>query len=187
MKKAKAPRVPVLESAFEVNLPKILRAAKASSSPLVTLTDGDVRTVVAVTETRLAVHLGGRAWMADIVAVKCLNDRVRPLLKCPRAHEGNFQSLYWRGGELACRHCHVLRYRSNLAPGAVERARLQRDKALVALGVSPGDALQPRAPRIWRRRYLRMAGRLAEISSAHYAGVASQLGSRIRSSKAGRV
>lgn len=174
MKNAKAPWVPVLESAFEVNLPKILRAAKASSSPLVTLNDGDVLTVVAVTETRLAVHLGGRVWMADIVAVKCLNDRVRPLLKCPRAHEGNFQALYWRGGELACRHCHALRYRSNVAPGEVERARLQRDKALATLGGRPGDALPTRAPRAWRCRYLRLAGRLASLSGVYYADIALQ-------------
>jgi hypothetical protein len=127
------------------------------------LNDGDLRTVVAVTETRLAVHLGGRVWMADIVPVKCLNDRGRPLLKCPRAHEGNFQSLYWRGGELACRDCHALRYRSNLAPGAVDRARLQRDKALAALGGRPGDVIPPRAPRAWRRRYLRLAIRLASL------------------------
>lgn len=175
MKKAKAPRVPVLESAFEVNLPKILRAAKASSSPLVTLNDGEVRTVVAVTETRLAVHLGGRAWMADIVAVKCLNDRVRPLLKCPRAHEGDFQSLYWRGGELACRHCHALRYRSNLVPDAVDRARLQRDKALKALAGRPGDVVPTRAPRAWRRRYLRLANRLAGLTEVHYSDLTRRL------------
>ena len=175
MKKAKAPRVPVLESAFEVNLPKILRAAKASSSSLVTLNDGEVRTVVAVTETRLAVHLGGRVWMADIVAVKCLNDRVRPLLKCPRAHEGNFQSLYWRGGELACRHCHALRYRSALATDTATRARLKRDKALAALGGRPGDVIPPRAPRAWRMRYGRLVGRLAALSGAHYADLARQL------------
>lgn len=168
MKKAKAPRVPVLESAFEVNLPKILRAIKASSSPLVTLTDGDVRTVVAVTETRLAVHLGGRVWMADIVPVKCLNDRVRPLLKCPRAHEGNFQSLYWRSGELACRHCHALRYRSSLAPGEIERARLQRDKALAALGGRLGGDFPTRAPRTWRRRHLRLLAFFVDASDTHY-------------------
>jgi len=169
MKKAKAPRVPVLESAFEVNLPKILRAAKASSSPLVTLNDGDVRTVVAMTETRLAVHLGGRVWMADIVTIKCLTDRVRPLLKCPRAHEGNFQSLYWRGGELACRHCHALRYRSTLAPGEVERHRLQRDKALAALGGRPGDVVPCRPPGAWRNSYMRLACRLKYLSEKHYA------------------
>jgi len=175
MKKAKAPRVPVLESAFEVNLPKILRATKASSSPLVTLNGGDVRTVVAVTETRLAVNLSGRVWMADIVAVKCLNGRVRPLLKCPRAHEGNFQSLYWRGGELACRHCHALRYRSNVAPGEVERVRLQRDKALAALGGRPGEALPPRKARAWRHRYLRLASRLAGLTEVHYSDLTRRL------------
>lgn len=178
MKKAKAPRVPVLEAAFEVNLPKILRATKASSSPMVTLTDGDVRTVVAVNETRLAVHLDGRVWMAGIVAVKCLNERVRPLLKCPRAHEGNFQSLYWRGGELACRHCHALRYRSSLAPGDVERQRLQRDKALAALGGRPGDALPTRAPRAWRRRYLRLAQRFATLAGIHHEFVHRWIDSR---------
>ena len=168
MKKAKAPRVPVLESAFEVNLPKILRATKASSSPLVTLTDGDVRAVVAATETRLAVHLGGRVWMADIVAVKCLNDRVRPLLKCPRAHEGNFQSLYWRGGELACRHCHTLRYSSNLAAGPVARARLARFKLLALVGGLPSNAVPERQPYKWRRRHQRLMRQLAGLSGVHY-------------------
>ena len=175
MKKAKAPRVPVLESAFEVNLPKILRAAKASSSRLVTLNDGDVRTVVAVTETRLAVHLGGRVWMADIVAVKCLNDRVRPLLKCPRAHEGNFQSLYWRGGELACRHCHTLRYKSTLAPSVVERARLARLKLLERMGGLPGDAIPYRPPRAWRDRYGRAARRLAALTEVHHVDIRQRL------------
>lgn len=175
MKKAKAPRVPVLESAFEVNLPKILRATKASSSPLVTLNDGDVRTVVAVTETRLAVHLGGRVWMADIVLVKCLNDRVRPLLKCPRAHEGNFQSLYWRGGELACRHCHALRYRSNLAAGAMERIRLQREKLLNSLGGRADVNGLARPSRTWRRRHVRSVNRLATLCDTHYAALRQSL------------
>lgn len=115
MKKPKAPRVPVLESAFEINLPKLLRAAKASGRPELVLTDGDLHTVAVLSETRLAVHLGGRVWLADIVAVPCLGGRLRPLLKCSGAHEGNFQSLYYRAGELACRHCHALRYRSTLA------------------------------------------------------------------------
>lgn len=171
MKKAKAPRVPVLESAFEVNLPKILRATKTSSSPLVTLDDGDVRTVVAVTETRLAVHLGGQVWMADIVAVKCLNDRVRPLLKCPRAHEGNFQSLYWRVGELACRHCHALRYRSNLAAGAISRTRLQRDKALADLGGDLSNSIPPRKPNAHRLRYLRLIFRFKSLHKLHCSAI----------------
>lgn len=128
MKKPKAPRVPVLENAFEVNLPKLLRAVKASGRPEVVLVDGDEQTVAVVSETRLAVHLGGRTWLADIVAVPCLKDRVRPLLKCPRAHEGNFQSLYYRAGELACRHCQKLRYRSNLAVDGAARSDLKRLK-----------------------------------------------------------
>ena len=171
MKKAKAPRVPVLEAAFEINLAKILRAAKASSSSLVTLNDGDVRTVVALTEARLAVHLGGRVWMADIVAVPCLNDRVRPLLKCSRAHEGNFQSLYFRGGELACRHCHSLRYRSTLAPSAVERARLGRLKLIDLMGGLPGDAIPDRLPRAWSGRYRRLAARLVALTGIHHGHV----------------
>ncbi|MEV4783403.1 hypothetical protein [Burkholderia sp. LMU1-1-1.1] len=168
MKKPKAPRVPVLEAAFEINLAKILRAAKASSSSLVTLDDGEVRTVVALTETRLAVHLGGRVWMADIVAVPCLNDRVRPLLKCPRAHEGNFQSLYFRGGELACRHCHALRYRSTLASSAADRARLARLKLVDRMGGLPGNAIPERLPKGWRVRYRRLAGRLSTLTSLHH-------------------
>ena len=168
MKKPKAPRVPVLEAAFEINLAKILRAAKVSSSSLVTLDDGEVRTVVALTETRLAVHLGGRVLMADIVAVPCLNDRLRPLLKCPRAHEGNFQSLYFRGGELACRHCHALRYRSTLAPSAAERASIAQLKLANRMGGLPGDAMPGRLPRTWRGRYRRLAGRLAGLTGMHY-------------------
>ena len=168
MKKPKAPRVPVLEAAFAINLAKVLCAAKASSSSMLMLDDGDVRTVVALTETRLAVHLGGRVWMADIVAVPCLNGRLRPLLKCPRAHVGNFQSLYFRGGELACRHCHALRYRSTLAPSAAERARLARLKLIDRMGGLSGDAVPERLPRAWRTRYRRLAGRVAALTSLHH-------------------
>lgn len=171
MKKAKAPRVHVLEAAFEVNLPKLLRAAKAASGSMLVLSDGDTRAVVALTETRLAVHLGGRVWMAHIVAVPCLGGRLRPLLKCPRAHEGNFQSLYFRAGELACRHCHELRYRSTLAAGAVERARLSRLKLLDRMGGQPGDAIPSRLPRAWRQRYHRLAGRLSTLTDLHHGAI----------------
>ncbi len=171
MKNPKAPRVPVLESAFEVNLPKLLRAVKASSRPEVVLVDGDEHTVAVMSKTRLAVHLGGRVWMADIVAVPCLNSRLRPLLKCPRAHEGNFQSLYWRGGELACRHCHALRYRSTLASSIVERARLARFKLLGRMGGQPGDTIHARPPRAWRKRYLRLAKELSLQFKIHYCAI----------------
>lgn len=176
MKKPKAPRVPVLENAFEINLPKLLRAIKASGRPEVVLVDGDEHTVAVLSETRLAVHLGGRTWMADIVAVPCLKDRVRPLLKCPRAHVGNFQSLYWRGGELACRHCHALRYRTGLAAGSVARARLAREKLLAAMGGRPGDGVPARRRGAWRKRYARKTGLMADLADIYYADVRNWLG-----------
>ena len=116
---------------------------------------------VAVTETRLAAHLGGQVWMADIVAVKCLKDRIRPLLRCRRAHKGIFKRCNFRGGELACRRCHALRYRSNLASGKSERVNLQRDKAPAALGCRPGDIVPLRLYRAWRRRYGGLVDHLA--------------------------
>lgn len=137
MKSPKAPRVPVLENAFEINLPKIMRAVRATGDSRVLLDDGVVRTVGVVTQTRLAVFLGGREWVVDIVPVQCLKGRLRPLLKCPYAHEGNFQSLYYRNDELACRHCLRLRYRTTLAPSATDRARLARYKLLTKLGGHP--------------------------------------------------
>jgi hypothetical protein len=180
MKKPKAPRVPVLENAFEVNLPKLLRAVKASGRPEVVLIDRDEHTVAVLSETRLAVRLGGRTWMADIVAVPCLKDRVRPLLKCPRAHEGNFQSLYWRGGELACRHCHALRYCSALAPGPVARARLAREKLLERMGARLGGDVPGRLPGAWRKRYARVAGRVSELAGIYYAEMRNRLNTTIR-------
>jgi hypothetical protein len=168
MKKPKAPRVPVLENAFEVNLPKLLRAVKASGRPEVVLVDGGERTVAVLSETRLAVLLGDRTWMADIVAVPCLNGRLRPLLKCPRAHVGNFQSLYWRGGELACRHCHALRYRSALAAGPGARARLAREKLLERMGGRPGNDLPGRRHGAWRKRYARVVSLMGDLAATHY-------------------
>ncbi|MYN47438.1 hypothetical protein GTP23_20545 [Pseudoduganella sp. FT93W] len=168
MKKPKAPRVPVLEQAFEVNLPKLMRAVKASGRREVVLVDGDEHTVAVLSETRLAVHLGGRAWLVDVVAVPCLNDRVRPLLKCPRAHEGNFQSLYWRDGELACRLCHRLRYKSKLATSSAERVFLKQFKLLGRMGGTPGATLPERQPRAWRKRYLDRLNRLAHSANSHF-------------------
>lgn len=175
MKKPKAPRVPVLEAAFEVNLPKLLRAVKASGRPEVVLVDSGERTVAVLSDTRLAVHLGGRVWLADIVGVPCLNDRVRPLLKCPRAHEGNFQALYYRAGELACRHCHELRYRTALAAGYVARVRLARAKLIAVMGGQPGDSLPARQSRSWRNRYARQAGRMASLAGLHYSDLRRRL------------
>jgi hypothetical protein len=175
MKKAKAPRVPVLENAFEVNLAKLIRAAKASRSPRLVLDDGDVRTVAVLAETRLAVFLGGRQWVVDIVPVQCLQDRIRPLLKCPRAHEGNFQSLYYRGGELACRHCHKLRYRTTIAGTSADRARIARSKLLREMGAEPGEAVPERQPYKWRKLHLYKAMRLAHLTSIHFGDLRGRL------------
>lgn len=168
MKKAKAARVPVLENAFELNLPKLMRAVKATGDSRVVLDDVGKRTVAVLAETRLAVLLGGRQWLVDIVAVQCLQGRVRPLLKCPRAHEGNFQSLYYRGDKLACRHCHMLRYRTNVASTATERARLARSKLLRKMGGEPGQASPKRQPYKWRRPHLRLTTRLANLTKIHF-------------------
>jgi hypothetical protein len=170
MKQPRASRVPVVEDAFELNLPKLMRAAKATGMSRLVLDDGDVRTVVVLAETRLAAFLGGRTWLVDIVPVKCLNDRVRPLLKCPRAHEGNFQTLYWSGSEVACRTCLGLRYRSTLAATVTERARLARHKLLKQLGAQPGE-VPVRQIGKWRRRHQRLIGRLRGLTATQYAAV----------------
>lgn len=176
MKKSKSARVPVLENAFEVNLPKLMRTVKTTGNSRVVLDDGDVRTVAVLAETRLALVLGGRPWVVDIVPVQCLGDRVRSLLKCPRAHEGNFQSLYWSGTELACRHCHRFRYRSNVAASAADRARIARSKVLSLMGAKPGQVVAERQPFKWRKRHLRMSARVAQLSGVHYQNLRAWLG-----------
>lgn len=168
MKKAKAARVPILENAFEVNLPKLMRAVKAAGDSRVVLDDGDVRTVAVLAATRLAVLLGGRQWVVDIVPVQCLQGRSRYLLACPRAHEGNFQSLYFRNGELACRHCHALRYRSALAATPIDRTRIARSKLLVAMGADQGCTDLVRQPNRWRKRHLYLVKKLASLTSTHH-------------------
>ena len=163
MKKAKAARVPILENAFEVNLPKLMRAVKATGDLRVVLDDGDVRTVAVLTKARLAISLGGRQWVVNIVPVQFLQGRVRPLLKCPRAHEGNFQSLYFRGNELACRHCHALRYRTNVAATPADRARIKHQKLVLATGTSSDGEIALRAAGKWRKRYLTQIQKLERL------------------------
>lgn len=167
MKKSKAARVPILENAFELNLPKLMRAVKETGDNRVMLVDGDVRTVAVLAETRLAVLLGGRHWVVDIVPIQCLQGRVRPLLKCPRAHEGNFQSLYYRSGELACRHCHALRYRTALAPTKGDRIRLAREKLLYKLQGETKSDMPGRRPNRWRKLYCRQLGSLENLTKKY--------------------
>jgi hypothetical protein len=92
-----------------------------------------------------------------------------------RAHEGNFQSLYWFGGELACRVCLQLRYSSNLAATATDRARIARQKLLVQLGGRPGEDAPTRKAGKWRRRHRRLIGRLAGVSGMHYGALRAWL------------
>lgn len=178
MKNVHAGRVPVLESAFEIKLPWLLKQAKEMGTSTLVITDGDIRTVVELTPTRLATKLGGQVWVVDIVPVPCLGGRVRPLLKCPRAHEGNFQSLYFRAGELACRHCHALRYRSSLAATPIGRARLARIKLILRLGGSVGGPIPSRKHRCWQKRHARLAQKLTVLSAQHYSELRMQLSKR---------
>ncbi|MEJ7806928.1 MAG: hypothetical protein WKG03_13530, partial [Telluria sp.] len=100
--------------------------------------------------------------------VPCLHNRARPLLKCPRAHEGNFQTLYYRAGELACRHCHNLRYRSTLAASSTDRARIARHKLLAKMGGAPGEDAPERRPGAWRKKHARQVITLGILTKAHY-------------------
>jgi hypothetical protein len=168
MRTAKAPRVPVLDNAFEVNLPKLMKVARATGSSRLVLDGGDVRTVAVLAETRLAVFLGGRDWVVDIVPVQCLQGRVRPLLKCPRAHEGNFQTLYWWKGDLACRHCLGLRYRSTLGASATARNRIARHKLLQQMGGGPGIDVPDRPYGCWRKKHARDVIKLGGLTQVHY-------------------
>jgi hypothetical protein len=171
MKQPKTGRVPVIENAFEINLPALMRAAKVSGEARFLLDDGVVRTVVVLTAARLAAFLGGQTWLVDIEHVQCLKGRVRPLLKCPRTHEGNFQSLYWFGDELACRQCHRLRYRSTLAASPADRARMARIKLLTKLGAEPSCVFPARQPFKWRKRHRCLSARLVGLTGVHYRAV----------------
>lgn len=174
----KVGRVPVLEDAFEINLAKLLAVSKRSGQSLLKVDDGAMAGEVLLTEVKLAVRLDGRVFVADIVPVMCLKGRVRPLLKCPRAHEGNFQSLYYWADELACRHCHGLRYRSNLAPSAAGRARVARAKLAAAMGASLDRLVPERQPFKWRKRHRRLSGRLADLTVLHYQSLRASLENR---------
>jgi len=169
MKKAKAPRVPVLENAFEVNLPKMIRAVKATGDARVVLDDGVTQTVAVLAEKRLAVFLGGRQWVTDIVPVQCLGGRVRPLLKCPRAHEGNFQSLYYQSGSLACRLCHQLRYRTTLSTSISERLHIARSKLISKMGGGSCSVAPVREKRTWRHKYMRRICQLSNLTATYHA------------------
>lgn len=160
--------VPTVESSFCLNLAKLLRASQQFDSPALTLDGGGIFALVILSPDLLVLSIDGAVSCAAIVAVPCLGNRSRPLLKCPRAHEGRYQSLYYRNGELACRHCHSLRYRTTLASSATTRARLARLKLLRAMGGQPGEPVPSRKPRTWRKRYRRLVDKLDRLSGSHY-------------------
>ena len=98
-------RVPVLECAFALNIAKLIRSAKQHGSAMLTVRDGVISGIVILAPTNLTVLIDRAVHGAEIGAVRCLKGGARPLLKCPRAHEGNFQSLYYRdraGTATAC-------------------------------------------------------------------------------------
>jgi hypothetical protein len=81
---------------------------------------------------------------------------------CARCGELRWH-LYWHRGEMACRICHKLRYRSKRVPRAVRRAARLRRK----LGAGPGllSPLPPK-PKYWSRvYYARLVGELAAAES----------------------
>jgi hypothetical protein len=171
VKKHKFSAVPVVEDTFALNLAKLNAAFIATGNGLLTVHWPGVAGLVLLEPTRMILMLGKTVHTADVVTVPCLNGRLRPLLKCPRAHEGNFQSLYFRAGELACRVCHQLRYRTTLASSPAERIRLARYKIFAAMGGVPGTLIPERKPYAWRKRHQRLIGKFARLSTAHYAAV----------------
>lgn len=169
MKKNNFGRVPVIEDALGINIAVLLAEAKKTGRNLLSLAWQGTTGLVTLEAKRVTLMFSGVIVSAEIYAVPCLNGRLRPLLKCPRAHEGNFQTLYLREGELACRHCHRLRYRSTLAATETDRARLARFKLLDRMGGQPGDAIPARLPRAWRNRYRRLAACLKVLTGIYYA------------------
>lgn len=175
MKKAKYDRVPVVEDTLGLSLATLLATSKKSKSSLLAITWDGAKGLVMIEPERMTVMFCGVTASAEIQAIPCLNDRLRPLMKCPRAHEGNFQTLYLRDGELACRHCHQLRYRSNLAASPDGRTRLARIKQLKKMGAEPGQWVIDRQPFKWRKRHAQLLTRLAGLNASHYLAVRSWL------------
>lgn len=164
----KTGRVNVLENAFELNLAKLLRASKQLGTTILTVDGGEMHGMVFLEQDMLNLFIGSRIFSSKIVTVSCLKGRFRPLFKCPRAHEGNFQSLYLCDDVLACRKCHHLRYQSNLAGCANDRARIQRDKMMQRLGRGAGGELPSQRKFEWRKKYLAKISKIQELENNHY-------------------
>ncbi|PHV49285.1 hypothetical protein CSQ91_17865 [Janthinobacterium sp. BJB301] len=175
MKKTNFGRVPVIEDALGINIAVLLAEAKKTGRNLLSLAWQGTTGLVTLEAKQVTLMFSGVIVSAEIYAVPCLNGRLRPLLKCPRAHEGNFQTLYLREGELACRHCHRLHYRSTLAPSATERARLARFKLMAKMGGASSSVIPDRKPYCWRKRHRRLEMRLVGLTGLHYGALRAKL------------
>jgi hypothetical protein len=175
----KTGKVRVLENAFELNLAKLLKASKKLGTTTLTVDGRGASGLVTLALDNLTLIIDGSTFIGTIVMVPCLNGRSRPLLKCGRAHEGNFQSLYYRDGGLACRLCHKLKYQSNLAGGAADRARLARFKLLNKMNGEPGRVIPERKPYCWRKRHLRLSLMLGGLTDLHYQDIRRRLGEKL--------
>jgi hypothetical protein len=160
--------VRVLENAFEINLAKLLAASKKLGATTLTVDGCGMSGLASISYDKFTLIVDGGIFSCLIITVPCLNGRFRPLLKCPRAHEGNFQSLYLFNGELACRKCLKLRYRSNLASGSKERARIQRMKAMHKLGRQADGTLPEYKKFEWRKKYFEKIAHIKDLENDHY-------------------
>jgi hypothetical protein len=167
MKNTKLERVPVIEDTMALSLTTLLDVSKKTGSNLLAVTWQGRTGLVMLEAVRMTLMFNGVIVSAEIAAVPCLKGRLRPLLKCPRAHEGNFQSLYYRGGELACRICHALRYRSNLASSSGARERIAREKLIMMMGGRGKNDVPSRAVGAWRKKYIRQLALLEELTRTH--------------------
>lgn len=175
MKKTNFCRVPVIEDTLGINIAVLLAEAKKTGRNLLSLAWQGTTGLVTLEANQVTLMFSGVIVSAEIYTVPCLNGRLRPLLKCPRAHEGNFQTLYLLHSELACRYCHRLRYRSTLAPSATERARLARFKLMAKMGCGPSNVILDRKPRCWRSRHRRLKMRLVGLTGLHYGALRAKL------------
>lgn len=149
--------------------------AKKTGQNLLSLAWQGTTGLVMLEPKQITLMFSGVIVSAEICAVACLNGRLRPLLRCPRAHEGNFQTLYLRGGKLACRQCHSLRYRSNLASTIGERLRLKRQKLIQRMGGEAFETMPAHQATMWGRRHKKQARQLSAVSLQHYSALRKQL------------
>jgi hypothetical protein len=173
----------ILERAFEINLATLLKKSRDLSSNILTIGDSFSMLIAVISQHQINIVSGDAIATLDVVAIPCLKGRFRPLFRCPRAHEGNFQSIYLCDGVLACRKCHNLRYQSNLAGCAKDRARIQRYKMMKRLGRKTDGKLPNQRKFEWQKKYFAKISKIQELENNHYLELRQMLnGMRKRSS-----